>query len=131
MEFQQSTREKNSVMKVNKEKLFLVSLILVFTGIAILSLLPPKSIEKIGEHDKINHFIAYAVLSLNVGLVVKKLKTYLFCLPALIGYGLILEYLQGFVPGRQPSWLDAIANTMGICIGFVLIVIATKLKSRE
>jgi len=33
--------------------------------------LPPKSIEKIGEHDKINHFIAYAVLSLNFGLVVK------------------------------------------------------------
>jgi hypothetical protein len=35
-------------MNVNKEKLFLVSLILVFIGIAILSLLPPKSIEKIG-----------------------------------------------------------------------------------
>lgn len=107
-------------MNVNKEKLFLVSLILVFIGIAILSLLPPKSIEKIGEHDKIKHFIAYAVLSLNVGLVVKKLKTYLFCLPLLIGYGILLEYCQGFVPGREPSWLDALANSIGISIGFIL-----------
>lgn len=128
MEFQQSKKEKNSVMNVNKEKLLLISLILVFIGIAILSLLPPKSIEKIGEHDKINHFIAYAVLSLNVGLVVKKFKTFAFYIPLLIAYGLLLEYLQGFVPGRQPSWLDAIANSMGVCIGFVLILIATKLK---
>jgi len=106
-------------MNVNKEKLLFVSLILVFTVIGILSLLPPKSIEKLGEHDKINHFIAYSVLSLNFGLVVKNLKTFLFCLPLLIGYGLLFEYLQGFVPGRQPSWLDAIANSIGVIIGFV------------
>ena len=118
-------------MKVNKEKLFLVSLILVFIGIAILSLLPPKSIEKIGEHDKINHFIAYAVLSLNVGLVVKRLKTYLFCLPSLIGYGLLLEYLQGFVPGRQPSWLDALANACGVVIGLIIFWIYSRLNSRD
>ena len=115
-------------MNVNKEKLFLVSLILVFIGITVLSLLPPKSIEKIGEHDKINHFIAYAVLSLNVGLVVKKLKTYLLCLPLLIGYGLLLEYCQGFVPGRQPSWLDALANSIGVSIGFILYLLLSLKK---
>lgn len=129
MEFRQSTKEKNLVMNVNKEKLLLISLILVFIGIAILSLLPPKSIEKIGEHDKINHFMAYAVLSLNVGLVVKKFKTFAFYIPLLIGYGLLLEYLQGFVPGRQPSWLDAIANSMGVCIGFILYFLSSLKKS--
>jgi VanZ family protein len=115
-------------MNVNKDKLFLASLILVFIGIAILSLLPPKSIEKIGEHDKINHFIAYAVLSLNVGLVVKKLKTYLLCLPLLIGYGILLEYCQGFVPGRQPSLLDALANSIGVSIGFILYLLLSLKK---
>lgn len=128
MEFLQSTKVKNLVMTVNKEKLFLASLIFVFIGIAILSLLPPKSIEKIGEHDKINHFIAYAVLSLNVGLVVKKLKTYLLCLPLLIGYGILLEYCQGFVPGRQPSLLDALANSIGVSIGFILYLLLSLKK---
>jgi VanZ family protein len=118
-------------MNVNKEKLFLVSLILVFIGIAILSLLPPKSIEKIGEHDKINHFIAYSVLSLNFGLVIKKLKTHLYCLPILIAYGMLLELCQGFVPGREPSWLDAFANTSGIIIGYCvyfILVISKKIN---
>jgi VanZ family protein len=115
-------------MTVNKEKLLLVSLILVLIGITVLSLLPPKSIEKIGEHDKINHFIAYAVLSLNVGLVVKKLKTYLLCLPLLIGYGILLEYCQGFVPGRQPSLLDALANSIGVSIGFILYLLLSLKK---
>jgi len=110
-------------MNVNKEKLFLVSLIFVFIGIAILSLLPPKSIEKIGENDKINHFIAYSVLSLNFGLVIKKFKTHLYCLPLLIAYGMLLELCQGFIPGREPSWLDALANSGGVCVGFVILFI--------
>jgi VanZ family protein len=118
-------------MNVNKDKLFLVSLILVFTGITILSLLPPKSIEKIGEHDKINHFIAYAVLSLNLGFVVKRVKTYLFCIPLLFAYGLLLEYFQGFVPGRQPSWLDALANSIGVVIGLIIFWIYFRLNSRN
>jgi VanZ family protein len=37
-----------------------------------------------------------------------------------ICYGLSLEYLQGFVPGRVPSWLDALANTGGVLTGFLL-----------
>jgi VanZ family protein len=115
-------------MNVNKEKLFLVSLIFVFIGIAILSLLPPKSIEKIGEHDKINHFIAYSVLSLNFGLVIKKLKTHFYCLPLLIAYGMLLEFCQGFVPGREPSWLDALANSGGVCVGLVFLSFLTMIK---
>ncbi len=118
-------------MNVNKEKLFLVSLILVFFGIAILSLLPPKSIEKIGEHDKINHFIAYSVLSLNFGLVIKKLKTHFYCLPILIAYGMLLEFCQGFVPGREPSILDAFANSGGVCIGFVLLSLVTLINKHK
>jgi VanZ family protein len=113
-------------MKGNKQTLFRISLVFVFLGITILSLLPPKSAVELGEHDKINHFIAYAVLSLNVGLVVKKLKTYLLYLPLLIGYGILLEYCQGFVPGRQPSWLDALANSGGVCVGFVFMLVLNK-----
>jgi VanZ family protein len=118
-------------MNVNKEKLFLLSLILVFIGIAILSLLPPKSMEKIGEHDKINHFIAYSVLSLNFGLVIKKLKTYFYCLPLLIAYGMLLEFCQGFVPGREPSWLDAFANSGGVCLGFVFLYLVNMLNKNK
>jgi VanZ family protein len=106
-------------MKGNKNQLLLISLILVFIGITVLSLLPPKSGVELGKHDKVNHFIAYAVLSFNYGLVVKKLRKHLWGLPFLIAYGLFMEFCQGFVPGREQSFLDALANSLGVLIGFL------------
>ena len=94
-------------------------MILVFIGITVLSLLPPKSGVELGKHDKVNHFIAYAVLSFNYGLVVKKLRKHLWGLPFLIAYGLFMEFCQGFVPGREQSFLDALANGAGVILGFV------------
>ena len=116
---------------MNWNKRWLALTIIVFFGITILSLLPPKSGMEIQSNDKINHFIAYAVLSLNLGFVVKRVKTYLFCIPLLFAYGLLLEYFQGFVPGRQPSWLDALANSIGVVIGLIIFWIYFRLNSRN
>lgn len=117
-------------MKVNKKQLLLASLIIVFFGITILSLLPPKSGVELGKHDKINHFIAYAVLSLNYGLVVKNAKRHLFGLPFLIAYGLFMEFCQGFVPGREQSLLDALANGVGVSMGFIFYLVYLKTISK-
>ena len=106
-----------------KNKLFILSFSFVFIGIGILSLIPPSSGIELGEHDKWNHFIAYLVLSLNWCLIKNK-RTFFFLGLLLCGcYGLSLEYLQGFVPGRVPSWLDALANLGGVVTGFVLYVL--------
>lgn len=113
-------------MKLNKT-IVLLSLIAVVIGITVLSLLPPKSGVELGEHDKINHFIAYSVLSLNFGVWINRVKLHLYFLPALIAYGLLMEFFQGFVPGREQSWLDALANTGGVSLGFVLAFINAKL----
>ena len=110
-------------MKMSKEKAFLISFILVFIGITVLSLLPPKSGMELGNHDKIGHFIAYSVFSLNFGLVVSKLRKHLYGLPFLIAYGMFMEFCQGFVPGREPSWLDALAKSVGVGIGFLIYFI--------
>ena len=88
--------------------------------------MPPSSGIELGEHDKWNHFIAYLVLSFNWYLIKNK-RNYLFLGLLLCGcYGLSLEYLQGFVPGRVPSLLDASANIGGIVIGSVGRVIVLK-----
>jgi VanZ family protein len=34
-------------------------------------------------------------------------------------YGVMIEFLQGFVPGRDPSVLDVVLNTLGIMITIV------------
>jgi VanZ family protein len=106
-----------------KNKLFILSFSIVFIGIGILSLIPPSSGIELGEHDKWNHFIAYLVLSLNWCLIKNK-RTFFFLGLLLCGcYGLSLEYLQGFIPGRVPSLLDTSANIGGVVTGFILYVL--------
>ena len=109
-----------------KNKLFILSFSVVFIGIGILSLIPPSSGIELGEHDKWNHFIAYLVLSLNWCLIKNKRTVFFLGLLLCVCYGLSLEYLQGFVPGRVPSFLDAAANIGGVVTGYVVRVIILK-----
>ena len=118
-------------MKLNKEKAFLISFILVLVGITVLSLLPPKSGVELGSHDKMGHFIAYCVFSFNYGLVVSTINKHFYGLPFLIAYGMFMEFCQGFVPGREPSWLDILANSSGVAIGLSLHLIYVKFLNKN
>lgn len=90
-------KEKSSFMK-QKNKLFLVLFIIFMIVITILSLLPPKSGLELGKSDKLNHFLAYAILSLNFGFISSKIRSYFIGIPFLIAYGILIEFFQGFVP---------------------------------
>jgi len=87
--------------------------------IGVLSLLPGSELPSQTFNDKLNHFIAYGVLSF--GAVVGRHRVPLLWVIALvIGYGLALEILQGLMPyERSASWLDALANTGGVLIGSI------------
>lgn len=100
-----------------KNKLYILSFVVVLTGIGVLSLMPPSSGIELGEHDKWNHFIAYSTLALNWTFLKSNQKVFWLGLGTCFLYGLILEFLQGFIPGRESSIMDALANTGGILIG--------------
>lgn len=117
MGFKPLTKDKNLAMNWNKHWLFVT--ILVGIGITILSLLPPKSGMDIQSNDKINHFIAYATFSF-CGLKAYHGKKVTSLLLFLVCYGLLMEWLQGFVPGREQSFLDALSNSLGVSIGWSL-----------
>ena len=120
-------KEKSSDMK-QKNKLFLVLFIILIIAITVLSLLPPKSGLAIGKYDKINHFLAYAILSLNFGFISTKIRSYFIGIPFLIAYGLLIEFFQGFVPGRDPSFYDALANSLGVFSGFFIFRLFSRIK---
>jgi len=111
-----------------KNKLFLVLFIILIIAITVLSLLPPKSGLELGKADKINHFLAYAILSLNFGFISFKIRSYFIGIPFLISYGLLMEFFQGFVPGRDPSFYDALANSVGVFSGFFIFCLFSRLK---
>jgi VanZ family protein len=120
-------KEKSLDMK-QKNKLFLVLFIILIIAITVLSLLPPKSDLELGKSDKINHFLAYAILSLNFGFISTKIRSYFVGIPILIAYGLLIEFFQCLVPGRDPSFYDALANSAGVFSGFFIFLLFGKIK---
>lgn len=108
-------------MKLTFKRLLTVSLVAIVVGITVLSLLPPRSGVELGSHDKVNHLIAYLTFSLNLGLLLNSWKNHLKFLFIPVFYGLFMEYCQGFVPGREVSLLDALANASGAIIGFMVL----------
>ena len=120
-------KEKSSDMK-QKNKLFLGLFIILIIAISLLSLLPPKSGLELGKSDKINHFLAYAILSLNFGFISTKNRSYFVGIPFLIAYGILIEFFQGFVPGRDPSFYDALANSVGVFSGFFIFRLFSRIK---
>ena len=120
-------KEKSSDMK-QKNKLFLVLFIILIIAITVLSLLPPKSGLELGKSDKLNHFLAYAILSLNFGFISTKIRSYFIGIPFLIAYGLIIEFFQGFVPGRDTSFYDTLANSVGVFLGFFIFRLFSRVK---
>jgi VanZ family protein len=97
-------------------------------GIAILSLLPPKQVE-LGSSDKLSHFIAYFILMLSFGIWREKNKHLFVGILLMVAYGILLEFLQGLVPGRVPSFLDVIANTGGVVLGACMFYFLTKRRT--
>lgn len=120
---------------MNKRRLtwLRVSFALVLFCITYLSLKTPTGNVHIQFNDKVGHFIAYAVLTFNAFLVfalsTKARRNAL--LIALVGYGLLMEYLQGFIPGREVSGFDLLANSLGVAIGWGLFSAARRYLERR
>jgi len=106
-----------SLIKNSMPQLALVAAIIVTIAIAFLSLLPGADLPAQRLNDKMSHFIAYGVLSFLIVLGRHKMSL-IRAIVIAIGYGLVLEALQGAMPfGRSASWLDALANTGGVMLG--------------
>lgn len=97
-----------------------ISAVIVGVIITYLSLKAPSGGVEIHVNDKFGHALAYFVFTLNLGLLLQKNNCWLagffaFCFSAL------LEYLQGFVPGRTVSSLDLLANASGALLGVLVL----------
>lgn len=72
------------------------------------------------------HGLAYAVLGWMVIWASRRTarSSQVFWVLLTIGHGLLAEWLQQFVPFRYAIWPDALANTLGVCVGVMAALIA-------
>ncbi len=88
------------------------------------------------EHDKIAHTAAYTVLCL---LFLWALRLHVKSLPALLLFAVLLttfygvgdEYHQSFVPGRESSIYDVMADFLGSMLGVTFYVLATRFSKHK
>ena len=109
--------------------------IAVFFTISILfgSLVKPEFIvvESISVSDKTHHFIAYFLLTLSwLYAFFKKEKLQENVKYLILGcfiFGIIIEILQGVITSyRTASYLDIIANTLGVLLATVIFHVFEK-----
>ena len=108
---------------MEKRPLLLFSAFVVLIAITVLSLLPPKSGMELPTNDKVGHFLAYGTFAMNISLLFNRWKKeLLFSLIGIVLYGILIEFLQGFVR-RETSFYDFLANTAGVTIGVTIITL--------
>ena len=109
--------------------------IAVFITISILfgSLVKPEFIvlESISVSDKTNHLIAYFLLMLSwLYAFFKKEKFQEYVKYIILGcfiFGIIIEILQGIITSyRTASYLDILANTIGVLLAVVIFHVFEK-----
>lgn len=91
--------------------------------VAVLSLLPRQSAPDVGLDDKVAHFLAYACLGFLGQLTARRRSDAITGILGLIAFGVVLEFLQAFSPGRSPEFADALADALGVCIGGMLVLL--------
>ncbi len=94
-----------------------------------LSLRTFEDVTAIAHYDKLLHFSMHAANAVVAALAFYTARAYLFALLLLLLLGPFIELLQHFVPGRDASVLDQLANMAGLFTGAVLARLLLIVKS--
>jgi VanZ family protein len=96
-------------------------LMLIFVG--IVSLVPGRDLPNLGISDKIEHALAYAVLSFWFGSILARRRLLVVMFIALLCFGALIEFLQGWMGlGRTADLRDMLANSLGAVLGLLLSI---------
>ncbi len=120
----------------NNRKYYTIAVILWISALFSATFLPGTDLPEISFklNDKLIHVIMYLVLSilfLNASwkekfLKIPKKRIVMTVLMSVGFIAVITEIIQGFIPGRNTSLYDTIANLIGVVIGFLVFLIMRK-----
>lgn len=86
----------------------------------IVSLVPTQKLPPTGASDKVEHTVAYALLTLWFTGVYPR-TSYARVGIGMLVLGICIEFAQGAMPfGRQADFRDVIANSLGVAVGLTL-----------
>jgi len=102
---------------LKKPRLWFSIAYVVLALVGVFSLIPSPDI---GVSDKSLHFITYFMLSAGFSTLVRFNRSMMLVVIGLIGYGVLLEFLQGMTEYRFMETYDMLANSAGVLCGLVV-----------
>ena len=112
------------IQLIARISLFFYALIVLWA-----SLRPGGGPQPIEHFDKVMHLAFYGLFTAIAGFAYQATRDnrrkFIVSAFGIIGYGILMEFLQSFVPSRFMSGADIVANSLG-----VIIVLSFMLKSR-
>jgi VanZ family protein len=92
--------------------------------------LAPASGGSLPLWDKSMHATAYAVYVLLGSQLVRTPRQFYLMSLGIFAYGGLIEIGQHFIPGRDMSALDLLANGLGLALGMLLAILALPVLRR-
>ena len=123
----------------NKKKIIYIPLIIYWLILLIATTLPGKDIPDLGISDKIEHFTAYAILTVFISLAYlfqRRLKLFslhpfLSSLLTVMLYAALDEFHQIYIPGRTCDIRDWTADFVGALVGITFVMILIKINLEQ
>ncbi len=109
-------------------RLFQFWIFLLATTYLSLTSGPPDALEVFS--DKIIHCVGYLLLMLSCDLAYWPGRKLVGKIMFLFGFSIIIEVFQHFIPHRQLSGLDILANLTGLIWGLLIIVYLKPMVSK-
>ena len=102
---------------MRRNRWLFINIIIILVG----TLMPPGEggVKLFPHADKIIHFALFAGLGVNICYTLSNSKKLTLPLLSAIIFGFITEIIQDYIPGRTLDFYDALADTLGVCGGYL------------
>jgi len=94
---------------------------IVYAGIVTVTSLYPGGDGRFDSLDKVAHLLVYYIFAVLAFRALEKKQYYALVCAGIILYSALLELGQSYVPGRDMSGYDLLANIGGVILGAVVM----------
>jgi VanZ family protein len=94
---------------------------IVYAGIVAVTSLFPGGNQSVEHLDKVVHLLVYYIFAVLGYRMLANKRHYLYMCLGIVAYSGLIELSQSYIPGREMSAFDLLANIVGVALGALVV----------
>ena len=94
---------------------------IVYAGIVAVTSLSPGGNQGVEHLDKVVHLLVYYIFAVLGYRMLANKRYYLYLCLGIVAYSGMIELGQSYIPGRDMSMYDLLANILGVILGALVV----------